>query len=155
MMHYNGVYVASESSQAITGADVLIELQVPSGTKIDILRMWVGASDNAIDDTQEIDIYLNDAAGTGGTGLTELEIRGAADAASAVVALGGATIGATPTVVYPDGFHLLNGWLYTPIPPEMIRIVGATGQDNIGFRFPTAPGASVTVSYGVKWGEFS
>ena len=155
MIRYNGVYSAFELNQAITTADVLIELQVPAATQIEILRMWCSPADNLIDDVQEIEIYGNDGVATGGTALTEQEIQGQDDAASGVTALGGPTIAATATTLYPDSFHLQNGWLYLPVPEERIRVAGAGTIDNVGFRFHVAPGASVTVSYGVTWGEIS
>ena len=154
-MRYNGIYVSAEKNQAITGADVLIELQVPAGTQIEIIRMWCSAADNLIDDVQEIEIYHNDTAGSGGIGLSEFSLQGTADASTTVTALGGPTIGTSPLVFYPDSFHLQNGWLYLPVPEERIRVVGAGNPDNVGFRFHVAPGASVTVSYGVVWGETS
>lgn len=154
-MRYNGVYVAARSSQAISATDVLVELQVPAETQIEILRIWVGPAEGAdpVVEIQEIDIYGNDAAGTSGAALTEQVIRGSVDAASGVTALGGPTIGATPTVLIPDGFDLRNGFLYLPIPDERIRVVGGSSIDNLGFRFPTAPDASITISYGIIWGE--
>lgn len=156
-MRPNGLYVVSESSQAISTADVLIELQVPSAVLIEIWRMWVGAAENdtLVDAVQEIDIYANDAAGTSGTSLTGVEIQTEVDAATLVTAVGGPTIGATPTVLYPDGFHVQNGWLYLPVPEERIRIRGGGSVDNVGFRFPTAPGSSITVSYGIIYAEYA
>ena len=154
-MRYNGVYAASETSQAITGADVLIEVQVPADSQIEIFRMWVGAAEGAdpVAEVQEIDVYQNDAVATGGTGLQERILRGSDDSSTAAVTLGGPTKGATPFSLIPDGFHLQNGWLYLPTPEERIRVSGGGGEDNVGFRFPTAPDASITISYGVIWGE--
>ena len=88
MMRYNGIFMAGEASQAITTADVLVELQVPSGTTIEIIRMWCGAADNLVDDVQEIDIYGNDAVATSGLGLTEQALQGVDDT-TGVTALGG------------------------------------------------------------------
>jgi len=152
-MRYNAIFSAFELDQAVTTGDILVELQVPAGTTIEILRAWCSAATNLVDDVQEIEIYGNDAVATGGTALTEQAIQGQDDAASGVTALGGPTVGATPTTLYPDAFHLQNGWLYLPVPEERIRVVGAATIDNVGVRFHVAPGASVTVSYGITWGE--
>lgn len=153
-MRYNGIFVAQEKSQAITTADVLVELQVPAGTQIEIIRMWCGAAEGTdpVDEVQEIEIYGNDGVATGGTALTEQGLQGVDDT-SGVTALGGPTIAATETSLYRDAFHLQNGWLYLPVPEERIRVVGGATIDNVGFRFPVAPDASTTVSYGVIWGE--
>ncbi len=154
-MRYNGIYAATRSSIALSATDVLVELQVPVDVQIEIIRMWAGAAEGPVpvDEVQEIDIYGNDTSATGGVALTEQLIRGSADAASSVTTLGSPVIGITPTILYPDGFHLQNGWLYLPVPEERIRVAGGSAIDNIGFRFPTAPDASITISYGVIWGE--
>ena len=156
-MQYTGVYAATSDSDAFTTAASVIELQVPAATVIEVLRMWVGANEGTdpLAEVQEISIYVNDAAATGGTALTEQEIRGAGDAASAVASLAAPTIGATPVDVYFDAFHVQNGWLYLPVPEERILIIGGTTNDNVGLRLPVAPDVSTTFSYGVVWGELA
>lgn len=152
---YNGVYSAIEPSSAYAGSGVLVELQVPSGVQIEIIRFWMGAAENAspIDEVQEIEFYGNDAAATGGSGMTELPIQGGSDAGSAVTALTGPAIGATPTIMYRDAFHLQNGYLWLPQPEERIRVAGGAIIDNFGVSFPIAPDVSITVAWGITWGE--
>lgn len=153
---YNGIYVAEEERQTVTAANVLIALQVPASTQIEILRAWCSPALGVAptDEMQEIELYKNTTnLSTGGAALTEEELRGNDDAATSVTALGGATIGASSVILYPDGFHLQNGWLYLPIPEERIRIVGATTSE-FGLNFPLAPeSASEVLSYGIIWGE--
>jgi hypothetical protein len=155
-MRYNGVYSASGDSDAYSAAGAVIELQVPTNTVCEILRMWIGAAEGTdpVAEVQEVAVYANDAAATVGSTLTANEIQGQADAASGCTIRGNApTIGATPTDLYFDGFHLQNGWLYLPVPEERFVIVGGSAQDNLGIRFPVAPDASITISYGIIWGE--
>ena len=156
MIRYNGIYVAAEVAQAITGADVLIELQVPAGTCIEILEAWVSADQGTspLDEGLTFEIYGNDVAATGGTALTEQATQGG-DAASNVVALGGATIGATPTVLIPDINHTQNGSNRLALPEARVRVFGAATIDNVGTRFTTAPSASGTFSYGIMYGELT
>ena len=153
-MRYNGIFAAFEVSQAVSAAGPLIELQVPANTIIEIIRVWIGAAEGAtpVDETQDVQIYGNDAVATGGVALTEQALQGVDDT-TGVVALGGPTIGATETVLYPDGFHFQNGWLYLPVPEERIRVVGAATIDNVGVQFISAPQATSTISYGIIWGE--
>ncbi len=151
-MRYNGVYVALEQNQAITGADTLIELQVPTNVQIEIIRCWCSPADNLVDDIQEIRLLTATAAGTGGTGLEERVVQGFGDATSAVTAIGGATSSAA-TFVYSDSFHLQQGWLYLPMEDERIRISGGSTSDNFVMKFHVAPASSITVSYGIVWGE--
>jgi hypothetical protein len=154
-MRYNAVYSATSDSDAFTAAGSLIELQVPAATILELIRAWVGAAEGAdpVAEVQEISIYVNDGVATAGTALPEQELQGSVDAASAVVALAAPTIAATPVDLYFDAFHVQNGWLYLPVPEERIVIVGGTTNDNIGLRFPVAPDASTTFSYGMIWGE--
>jgi hypothetical protein len=154
MIRYNGVFTAIRESFTASGAGVFIELQVPAGKQIEILRAWVGAAEGAdpIADVQEIYIYGNDAAATGGTGMTEQPIRGGDDATT-VTALAGPAQGATPTTLYRSAWHLYNEWLYLPVPEERIRVVGGGTIDNVGLGVPVAPDASITVTAGITWGE--
>ena len=154
-MQYNAVYSATSDSDAFSAAGTIIELQVPAATVLELIRAWVGPAEGTdpVSEVQEISIYLNDGPATAGTALTEQEIRGSTDAASAVAALAAPTIAATPVDVYFDAFHVQNGWLYLPVPEERILIVGGTTNDNVGLRFPVAPDASTTFSYGMIWGE--
>lgn len=156
MMRYNGIFAAVESSQPYTTAAVLIALQVPADTQIEIIRAWCSAASNdpPLDEMQEIELYVNDANSTGGAALTEFDVQGSDDVPS-VTALGGSTAitqGATPDVIYPDIFHLQNGWLYLPVPEERIRRVGATASE-VGLKLAQAPNTSSTISYGMIWGE--
>ena len=154
-MRYNGVYmVTSTVSQAHTTADVLIELQVPAATQIEIIRAWVSPDTGLTDDIQEIEFYLNDAVSTGGTSGNERKIQGIGDAnASTVALITNPTQGATPFTLLSDGFHLQQGWLYLPMEDERIRVAGGTATDNFGMKLAAAPAASITISYGIVWGE--
>ena len=159
-MNYNGVYTVVDVAAGIGAGYLFAELQVPAGTQIEIIRMWfspayaiTGDWVNTPDDVQEIEIYGNDTAATGGAGMTELEIQGQADAASAVTALTGAAQGSTPTRMYRDTHHLASPWQYKPDEDERIRVVGGSVIDNVGLSWPTAPFAATSVSFGVTWGE--
>ena len=152
---YNGVYVASEADASISTTGTLMELQVPANVMIEVIRVWVGPSEGAtpVEEIQEIELYLNNALATGGTGMTEQEIRGTTDATSGVTALGAQpAIGTSPTVILRDGYHAFNGWLYLPVPDERIRILGAAASC-VGIQFPVAPDAAMNITYGMVWGE--
>ncbi len=154
-MRYNGVFIATLGVYAAyTVADVLMELQVPADTQIEIIRAWVTPDTGLTDDIQEIEIYVNDAASTGGGSVTERELQGTGDTISGVTAVtDGPTQGATPIIFLSDAFHLQQGWLYLPLEDERIRIAGGSAQDNIGIKLAVAPAASITLSYGMAWGE--
>ena len=153
-MRYNGVYSATRGSAAtVTTAAVLMELQVPAGTQIELIRAWVSPAETLTDDIQQIQLYLNDAAATGGASWTEQEIQGVADGVSGVVALSEGTVGASVLPVIMDSFHLQQGWLYLPMDDERIRVSGGSAVDNVGMRFPVAPASSIDITFGMLWGE--
>lgn len=155
-MRPNGVYVATFDSTAFSTAIGVIEIQAADETIIEIIRAWVGPAEGAspLDEIQTINMYRNDAAGSG-TSMTEQEVQGEGDNASTATAISEVTVGATPEDLWFDAYHTQNGWLYLPVPEERIRINGGTGQDNFGIRFPVAPAASMNISAGVLWHEFS
>jgi hypothetical protein len=155
-MRYNAVYSATDPSRSYSADEiVLMELQVPTATVIELIRAWVGAAEGAdpVAEVQEIVLYVNDGPATGGTALNENELQGSVDAAAATVAVANATVAATPVDLYYDAFDLRNGWLYLPLPEERIIIVGGTTNDNVGIRLPVAPDAAIVLSCGMIWGE--
>ena len=153
-MQYTGVYAAFEQAQAYTASRSIIELQVPANTVVEILRVWIGLEGAVADQMQEVALQLNDATGTG-TAVTEQPLQ-AGYPTSAVTAITNLTVeGGTPTVVYPDSFHIQNGWLYLPVPEERIIVTGGSTLDNFNVFLAAAPDASITLSAGVIWGEYT
>lgn len=57
------------------------------------------------------------------------------------------------TVLYPDSFNILNGWLWVPTPRETF-IMSASGSAGFGLHFPAAPSVSLTNwNAGLVFGE--
>jgi hypothetical protein len=156
MTRYNGIYVASYQAIAHTAADLLFELNPTGSAQFEVLRMWISPAHNAVDDVQEIDVYENDAVATGGTQAAKRDLQGGSDdAGDVVVDHNKGTIGATPSSLWHDAFHLLNGWLYVPVPEERPRKSSAQTDLYFGLRLSVAPAESITLSYGVVWGELT
>lgn len=152
------VYVAHEGAQVFTTAKVLMELNVPTASYIEILRCWVAPAEGAsLDEVLPICLYTNNAAMSGGTVKFERFIQGdvADNAASDVVASKDGTVGATPDDIYCDAFHLKRGWLYLPAPDERIKVAGHSGGsiNFFGMRLPSAPEVSTTLAFGMNWKE--
>ncbi len=152
-MNYDRVVAATMESQAVSGADLpIIELQLPADTTIEVIRVEIGAAEGAtpLDEMQEIALYWNSTAGTGGTALTEFVLNGGGTVSTA--ALRNLTaIGGGSSQFYHSGFHWQNGWLYLPVPEE--RVVIKPAVDVFGFLFPTAPQVATTFSATVVFGE--
>jgi hypothetical protein len=153
-MNFDRVVSAVMESQSISTADdPLIELQMPANSMAEIIRVEIGAAEGTdpVAEIQEIQLYLNDAVGTAGTGLTENIIRGEGPIVG--VALRNLTAaGATPTEFYGTAFNARTGWLYLPVPDER-PLLKAGGEDNFGVLFPTAPDVAMTFTLTVMWGE--
>lgn len=56
------------------------------------------------------------------------------------------------TVIYPDAFNVLNGWLWVPSPKESI-IMNASAASGLGLHFPAAPGTLTSWNGGLLYGE--
>ena len=158
-MYSQRVYSATFSNVTLgTAAQSILEVQVPSTSLVVVLRAWLGADIGAspVDEVVNIALYGNDAAATGGTGMTEqaLTPTGAGDASNCT-ALVEPTIGATPLDLIVDSFHLQNGWLYLPVPDERPVLFGGSANpgDNIGIRLVTAAAAAWVGSGGIVWME--
>lgn len=151
MTDYAGVYSIKDTLAAIAAADTLLELTAATDTGVDLIRAWVSPRGAVLDQIQEINIFVNDAAGTGTSQTPEPLKPGYA-------AFGGTardviTVeGTTPTDKIEDGFHFQNGWLYLPVPEERIRIAGG---DIMGIRFPVAPDAAMNIACGMIFGELA
>ena len=135
-------------AQAVTGAITLCQINAPADTAVDILRAWV--SFNSIVSTAiEVGIKRISTGGTG-TGIT------ASPHLPNNAAFGGSvTIFHTAEGTFTDYFYreytnYLNGWLHLPVPEERIRIAPS---GRLALYLPTAPGASITISAGIIFGE--
>lgn len=163
-MNNQRVYSASFSNITIgTGAEPIIELQVPDNTIIEILRAWLSPEigTTIADEVIHIALYSNNDASTGGAALTEQPLTPAAAAdPSNVTALDTSTaltIGATALDIYRDAYHLQTGWLYLPVPEERVTIIGGSTDpgDNFGIRLVSTSTATPNISGGIIWSEIS
>ena len=153
-MNYDRVVAATMESQAVsTVDDPVIELQIPANAFAEIIRVEIGAAGGAdpVAEVQELVMYKGPNAGTGGTALTEVLVRGEGTISGA--ALRNLTApGASNKEFYFTGFNWQTGWLYLPVPEER-PVIKAGDDDNFGFYFPTAPDAATTFSATIIWGE--
>jgi hypothetical protein len=153
-MNYDRVVSGVLESGAISTADdPIIELQMPANTQAEIIRLEIGAAEGAdpLAEIQELVMYKGPNAGTGGAAVTETILNGGGTIQGVVLSSLTAA-GASTKEWYFTGFHWQNGWLYLPVPAELV-LLKAGDDDNFGFYFPTAPDASTTFSTTLIWGE--
>lgn len=160
-MRSERIYVATFQNVTIgTAAQSIMELQVPDNTIIELLDAWIspGITATPLDEVIAFTVYGNDAAATGGAGMTEQPLSPvAAIDPSNVTALLEPTIGATPLDIRNAGYHLQNEHSYLPIPETMATFFGGNANpgDNVGLRLPVASTATPAVSGGMTWREIS
>ncbi len=149
MSEYAGVYSIIDTIAAISTADTLLELTAATDAGAELIRAWVSPRGALLDQIQEVNVFVNDAAGTGTTQVPQL--LKPSNALFGGTARDLITVeGTTPTDKIEDGFHFQNGWLYLPVPEERIRI---TPTQIMGIRFPVAPDAAMNIACGMVFGE--
>ncbi len=148
-MQFTGIYTVTFLYTAMATAVTQLEVTADTETAVKLIRAWVSPRGAVLDQLQEVNIFINDVAGTG-TAITPTPTH------EGFAAFGGSarrTItaeGATPTDIIEDGFHFQNGYQHNPIPEEMITI---TGGSILGLRFPIAPDAAMSIAVGLTFGE--
>lgn len=148
-MQFTGVYKMTDTLAALNAAVTLLETTAPSDASVALVRAWFSPRGAVLDQIQEINVFINDAAGTG-TSQTPTPLH------EGYTAYGGTgrdviTVeGTTPTDLIEDGFHFQNGWLYTPIPEEFIVVQPSS---IIGIRLPVAPDAAMGCAFGMVFGK--
>ncbi len=148
-MQFTGVYSVAFLYTAMATAVTQLELTAPSDAAMALISAGIGPRGGVLDQLQEVNIFINNAAGTGTAITPNPQHEG-------MVAFGGTarrTItaeGSTPTDIIEDGFHVQNGWRHAPIPEEFITV---KPSQIIGVRFPVAPDAAMGLAVWMTVGE--
>ena len=64
-MQFTGVYSMNDTLTALNAADTLLETTAPSDAAVVLIRAWFSPRGAVLDQIQEINVSINDAAGTG------------------------------------------------------------------------------------------
>jgi hypothetical protein len=154
-MNYDRCVSAVMESQAISTADdPLIELQMPNNSVGEVISVEIGAAEGAdpVAEIQELQLYVSQSAGTGGTALTETLLNG--DGTIVGAALRNLTApGGTPEEIYGTAWNVRFPWLWVPVPSKRPILKGFVDADAFGILFPTAPDAALTLSATIVWTE--
>jgi hypothetical protein len=145
-MDYGAIGTLIHDNVSVSTAITILELTAPSTRTLEIFEIWVDFS-TTTSAAQRVNILRKSATITG-TGVTP-----AAMTASAVSATGKRTAtgeGTDGTILYQRIINQLNGFYWLPVPEQRI-VVPPSGI--IAIKFPTAPGAAVSVTAGFTWGE--
>lgn len=140
-------------STVVTSTAITIQLVwVPAGTTaIEQTRAWVNQS--TVTTSAQTRIQLLRKTGTAPTVVSQSPaVIGSASTQASKCVGGTAATGITAsaegtdgTVYIEEGFNIVNGWLYLPVPEERFMVGGSTAN-GVGLKFPTAPTSASYVS---------
>lgn len=143
-----GIYVARLDATVVSTARTLVQVNAPATAVLEILKAWVTQTLSEVSTQEEIRLKRVTTAGTG-SAFTPILLRPGDAAAGATATNNHTAEGTIGDVIIREGFNILNGWIYLPVPEERI-IVAPSGR--IALEFPVAP-ASATWTAGIIWRE--
>lgn len=147
------VQVGAETITETAADDPLIEVNLSAVAAAEILRVQIGAAQQATPPTPTpYAFYTATAAGTGGAAMNENVVTG--DGTVLGTALSGLTaLPVTGLIEFPQGAVVWEtGELWLPTPEERFLLFGG-GQDFFGVHFLLAPSVSVITTVMIEWGE--
>lgn len=153
MAAVSGVYTLVRSSVTTSTAITIQQVLAPAGTMIEVTRCWVNQS-TITTSAQTRAQFLRKTAAATVTSQTPALLSPSMQASKCVggTAATGITASAEGTdgAVYDEeGFNVVNGWLYLPVPEERVAIIGI-----VALKFPTAP-TSAGYASGQEWLEYA
>lgn len=139
MPSMSGAYDHVRSAVSTTTAITTNQVTVPAGTMVEVTRMWNNQSTVTTSAQTRSQFLRKSAVATVASQAPTL--KGVGMQASKCV--GGTTAtgitasgeGTDSTVFVEEGYNIVNGWLYLPVPEERIYMINTS----YGHKFPTAP----------------
>lgn len=126
MIGYQGVYSARVNLTAFTGAKTAMQIKAGASNPLEILRVSITQRGGTTSEQIQAQLLRKTAAATV-TSLTPLKMDPSAPTAGA--AGGTAATGTNASgegtdgdVLIQEGFNVLNGFLYLPVPEERIKV---------------------------------
>lgn len=156
-------YVLSGANVTLANQPVTLAFLTPGATaSIEILRAWVSQSGSATSAQQRVQLSTQLSVYPTLATATPSRIK-LADPASVIV---GGTAGAAgtcginasaegagaKTVILPDVFNVLSGWLWVPTPEERV-VLNAGAASGFGLHLPAAPTSLTGWSFGIVYRE--
>ena len=145
------MYTAGFQNVSISVAtDDVFELAAPSDAVVILYSCYVGQRSSETSDAIAVSIQRATTSGSGGTVVTP-NPHNVGDPAFGGVCERNNTTQATTLVLLPaDGFNVLSGWQYRPIPDERI-VISPSGI--LVFRFEDAPASSTNFEFSITFVE--
>lgn len=146
MTQYLGVYSVLVEQQAFTAARTICQVNAGSDQPFEIIRAYLTFS-STTSTSIEVALKQVSTAGTGSPFTAEPHREGVAFGGS--MSTNHTAEGTLVDHLMREYVNYLQGFRYLPVPEERFRAVGG---ERIAMEFPTAPGASITVSGGIVIG---
>lgn len=147
------------ANQAVT----LVFINVGTTCSLEFLRAWASQAANATSAQQRVQLNsqvtafptLTSQAPVKDTVLDQASaITGGTAGAAGTSGINASAEGAgTKTILYPDSFNVLNGWLWVPTPAETY-LFSAGGASGFGLHFPAAPTTLTNWNSGIGFREW-
>lgn len=158
MAAVSGVYNLVRSSVTTSTAITIQVVWVPTTTAVETTRAWVNQSTITTSAQTRIQLLRKTGTAPTVTSQTPAPLSPGMQASKCVGGSSATGITATAegtdgTVYVEEGFNIVNGWLYLPVPEERVMTGGSTAN-GIALKFPTAPTSAGYVS-GQEWLEYA
>ena len=149
---------ATLANQAVTG----VFINVGTTTNLEFLRCWASQSSSNNTAQQRIQISTQVSSFPTLTSATPAkawpldpasQIVGGTAGAAGTAGINASAEGAgAKSIVYPDAFSIVNGWLWTPTPKET-HTLNAGATSGYGIHFPVAPSSLGNWNAGITFQE--
>jgi hypothetical protein len=157
------VYTVAGTNMTLANQAVsLVFVNVGTTTSIEFLRMWASQSSSNNTAQQRVQINTQVSAFPTLTSQTPTknwlldpasQIVGGSAGAAGTSGINASAEGAgAKTILYPDAFSIVNGWLWVPTPPESYTL-NAGAASGEGLHFPAAPGSLGNWNAGMVYRE--
>jgi hypothetical protein len=154
MAAVSGVYNLVRSSVTTSTAITIQQVTQVAGAASEFTRAWTNQSTITATSQTRIQLLRKSTPATV-TSQTPALLGVGMQASKAVGGTGATGItasaeGSDGAVYIEEGFNIVNGWLYLPVPEERVYIINTT----VGLKFPTTPTSAGWVS-GQEWLEYA
>jgi hypothetical protein len=152
------VFTVAGKNLTVVANATLVFINPATNSGLEILRAWI--SQNGTSTTQQLGCQLStqvtafptlvSATPSGHEGQTAIIVGGTAGAAGTSGVNASAEGAGAKTVIVPDNFNNLNGWLYVPVPEERI-LVPAGASYGLGLVLIGTPTTLTGWSFGITY----
>ena len=157
-----GVYTVSGKAQTVVAAPQAVFINVGTTCSLQFLRAWFSQNANATSAQQGVKTFTKATAFPTLVSATPnptsvidqaSKITGGTAGAAGTSGINSSANGAGAELdIYPDNFNVLNGWLWTPTPADLV-ILSAAGAQGFGTQFVGTPGTLTGWTFGVEYAE--